>query len=48
MHHHIAKKLNRHHSTISREIIGNTGLREYRPRQASLLTPFGTVVRNFS
>ncbi len=33
-HRQIAKKLNRHHSTISREIKRNKGLRGYRPRQA--------------
>jgi len=33
-HRQIAKKLNRHHSTVSREIVRNTGLRGYRPRQA--------------
>lgn len=36
-HRQIAKKLNRHHSTISREIARNTGLRNYRPRQAHQL-----------
>lgn len=36
-HRQIAKRLNRHHSTISREIARNTGLRGYRPRQAHLL-----------
>lgn len=33
-HRQIAKKLNRHHSTIYREIARNKGLRGYRPRQA--------------
>ena len=33
-HRKIAKNLNRHHSTISREIKRNAGLRNYRPRQA--------------
>ena len=33
----IALNLNRHKSTISREIARNSGLRGYRPRQASLL-----------
>lgn len=33
-HRQIAKKLNRHHSSISREIARNRGLRGYRPRQA--------------
>ena len=33
-HRQIAKKLNRHHSTISREVARNKGLRNYRPRQA--------------
>ena len=33
-HRQIAKKLSRHHSTISREIARNKGLRGYRPRQA--------------
>jgi len=34
----IAQNLGRHKATISREIARNTGLRGYRPRQASLLT----------
>ena len=34
----IALNLGRHKATISREIARNTGLRGYRPRQASLLT----------
>jgi IS30 family transposase len=33
----IALNLKRHKSTISREIARNSGLRGYRPRQASLL-----------
>jgi len=33
-HRQIAKSLNRHHSTISREISRNSGLRNYRPKQA--------------
>ena len=33
-HREIAKKLTRHHSTISREVSRNRGLRGYRPRQA--------------
>ena len=33
----IALNLKRHKSTISREISRNSGLRGYRPRQASLL-----------
>lgn len=37
-HRQIAKKLNRHHSTVSREIARNTGLRGYRPRQAQQLS----------
>lgn len=36
-HRQIAIKLNRHHSTISREIERNKGLRGYRPRQAHQL-----------
>ncbi len=36
-HRKIAQRLKRHHSTISREISGNTGLRGYRPRQANQL-----------
>jgi IS30 family transposase len=35
---HIARILNRHKSTISREIQRNTGLRGYRPQQAQRLT----------
>jgi IS30 family transposase len=34
----IAMELNRHKSTISREIARNTGLRGYRPKQAQRLT----------
>jgi len=34
----IARHLNRHPSTISRELQRNTGLKQYRPRQAQLLT----------
>jgi len=37
-HRQIANRLNRHHSTISREIGRNTGLRGYRPRQAHRLS----------
>lgn len=33
-HREIAKNLGKHHSTISREVERNTGLRGYRPRQA--------------
>jgi len=33
-HHEIALLLNKHHSTISREVIRNKGLRGYRPKQA--------------
>jgi len=36
-HRQIAKSLNRHHSTISRELSRNRGLRGYRPRQADQL-----------
>lgn len=36
-HRKIAQKMGRHHSTISREITRNTGLRGYRPRQAHQL-----------
>ncbi|MBL4898880.1 MAG: helix-turn-helix domain-containing protein [Colwellia sp.] len=33
-HREIAAQINKHHSTISREVKRNTGLRGYRPRQA--------------
>ena len=33
----IAQLLNRHKSTISRELARNTGLKGYRPKQACLL-----------
>ena len=36
-HRKIVQKMGRHHSTISREITRNTGLRGYRPRQAHQL-----------
>lgn len=33
-HREIAELINKHHSTVSREVVRNTGLRGYRPRQA--------------
>jgi IS30 family transposase len=33
-HREIAVQLSKHHSTVSREVIRNKGLRGYRPRQA--------------
>jgi transposase, IS30 family len=33
-HREIALLLNKHHSTVSREVVRNTGLRGYRPKQA--------------
>jgi len=33
-HREIAAQINKHHSTVSREIKRNTGLRGYRPKQA--------------
>lgn len=33
-HREIATMINKHHSTVSREVERNTGLREYRPKQA--------------
>ena len=33
-HREIATSINKHHSTVSKEVIRNTGLRGYRPRQA--------------
>lgn len=33
-HRHIARLINRHHSTVSMEVKRNTGLRGYRPKQA--------------
>lgn len=33
-HREIAKQINKHHSTVSREVKRNIGLRGYRPKQA--------------